>query len=250
MIFDTQNLPYQTQLIPLPVICACLGQRFEDHVTKRKVARWYWCGVLGERYGGANETRYALDIQNFMQWIDGGDDPVTIRDSNFDPVRLLSLQTRNSAAYKGIMGLMMAVGSRDFINGDPIQQTNYFDENVQIHHIFPANYCKQQGLPHGIWNSVINKAPLTARTNNTLRGEAPSKYLGRLVNNHKVESAALDEHLRSHLINPVFLKSDNFNGFITDRAKALLDQIEKATGKKISGRDSEETVNAFGVALV
>ena len=38
MIFDTQNLPYQTQLIPLPVICACLGQRFDDHGTKQKIA--------------------------------------------------------------------------------------------------------------------------------------------------------------------------------------------------------------------
>jgi Uncharacterized conserved protein len=250
MIFDTKNLPYQTQLIPLPVICACLGTRFEDHTTKQKIARWYWCGVLGELYGGANETRYALDIQNFMHWVDGGAEPVTIRDANFDPVRLLSLQTRNSAAYKGIMGLMMAVGGKDFISGDTIRQANYFDENVDIHHIFPSNYCEQQDYPRKLWNSVVNKAPLTARSNRSLGGKAPSIYLGRLVNNHNVDPNALDEHLLSHLINPVFLKSDNFNGFFVERAKALLDQIEKATGKKISGRDSEETINAFGVALV
>jgi hypothetical protein len=24
--------------------------------------QWYWCGVFGELYGSANETRYALDI--------------------------------------------------------------------------------------------------------------------------------------------------------------------------------------------
>lgn len=251
-IFDTRNLPYQTQLVPLPVICACLGSRFEDHAVKQKLARWYWCGVLGELYGGANETRFALDVQNVLQWIEDkdADEPVTVRDATFDPVRLLSLQTRNSAAYKGIMGLMMAVGSKDFISGDPIQQNNYFDEAVDIHHIFPRHYCEQQSYPRKLWNSVVNKAPLSARSNRIFGGKAPSNYLGRLLNSHSVDSVALDDHLVSHLINPALLKGDDFNGFMVDRAKALLDQIEKAMGKKVSGRDSDETVNAFGEALI
>ncbi len=249
-IFDVWNLPYQTQLVPLPVICACLGNRFEEQQIKQKISRWYWCGVLGELYGSANETRYALDIQNFMQWVDGGGEPVTIRDANFAPVRLLSLQTRNSAAYKGVMGLTMTVGCKDFISGDTVQQTSYFDDKIDIHHIFPANYCKQRNLPPSLWNSVVNKTPLSARTNRILGGKAPSGYLDRLVSTHRVDEAALDDHLRSHLIEPATLKTDDFDTFIVDRAKALLDMIEGAMGKKVSGRDAEETVRAFGAALI
>lgn len=248
-IYDTWNLPYQTQLIPLPVICACLGDRFEDHEIKQKISRWYWCGVLGELYGSANETRYTLDIQNFMQWIDGGSEPVTIRDANFNPVRLLSLQTRNSAAYKGVMDLTMCKGCKDFISGDSIQQTNYFDEKIDIHHIFPANYCKQQNFPINLWNSVINKTPLSARTNRILGGKAPSNYLERIVTTHHVNATALNDHLQSHLINPSDLLANDFGKFIIDRAKALLDLIEEAMGKKVSGRDAEETVRAFGEDL-
>lgn len=249
-IFDMWNLPYQTQLIPLAAICACLGDRFEDHEVKQKISRWYWCGVFGELYGSANETRYAQDIQNFMEWLEGGDEPVTIRDANFAPVRLLSLQTRNSAAYKGVMDLAMNKGCKDFISGDSIQQTNYFDEKIDIHHIFPANYCKQQELPVNLWNSVINKTPLSARTNRILGGKAPSNYLERIVTTHHVNSVALDEHLLSHLINPANLQTDDFGKFIIDRAIALLDLIEDATGKKVSGRDSEETMRAFGAPLI
>lgn len=249
-IFDTRNLPYQTQLVPLSVICACLGTRFEDHAVKLKLSRWYWCGVLGELYGGANETRFALDVQNFITWLNGGDEPVTVRDATFDPVRLLSLQTRNSAAYKGIMGLMMAVGSKDFISGDPIQQTNYFDEAVDIHHVFPRNYCEQKQLPRKIWNSVVNKTPLSARSNRILGGKAPSKYIIRLIDTHSVNAFALEDHLKSHLINPSLLHNDDFSGFIADRAKSLLDQIEMAMGKKVSGRDSDETISAFGNTLI
>jgi uncharacterized protein with ParB-like and HNH nuclease domain len=61
-IFSKRDLPYQTQLIPLSAICAYLQDKFEEDFVKQKIIRWYWCGVLGELYGGANETRYALDI--------------------------------------------------------------------------------------------------------------------------------------------------------------------------------------------
>ncbi len=34
--------------------------------------RWYWCGVFGELYGGANESRFAYDMQEVLAWLDGG----------------------------------------------------------------------------------------------------------------------------------------------------------------------------------
>jgi hypothetical protein len=53
----------------------------------------------------------------------------------------------------------------------------------------------------------------------------------------------------SHLIDPSLLKSDAFDGFITDRANKLLGIIEKAMGKAVAGRDSEETIKEFGDVL-
>lgn len=57
-------------------------------------------------YGGANETRYALDVTGLMSWVnESGSEPDTISRAYFNPTRLLSLQTRISAAYKGVMAL-------------------------------------------------------------------------------------------------------------------------------------------------
>lgn len=249
-IFDICNLPYQTQLIPLSAICACLEDRFEDYTVRQKLARWYWCGVLGELYGSANETRYALDIQNVMNWLDVDQEPVTVRDATFSPVRLLSLQTRNSAAYKGIMALMMGAGCCDFISGDTLLEANYFDESVDIHHIFPADYCRQQGFPRQLWNSIVNKAPISARTNRILGGKAPSAYIKYIEQRQHVTPDALDRHLASHLISASLLRTDDFQHFIADRATALLDNIEKAMGKRVAGRDAEDVVRVFGRPLV
>lgn len=247
-VYDARNLPYSTQLVPLAAICAAIGSDFEDDAVRQKLARWYWCGVFGELYGGATEARFALDIQHVTQWVKGGGDPRTVLDANFAPTRLLTLQTRQSAAYKGLMAKLMQVGSEDFQSGDPIELTTFFDERVDIHHIFPVDWCEKAKLPQERWNSVVNKAPLTARTNRSLGGRAPSTYVQAI--DKKLGAKRVNELLVTHLIEPALLRSDSFDAFIRDRATRLLDLIEKATGRTVSGRDSDEVKKAFGAALV
>ncbi|MBW7934571.1 MAG: DUF262 domain-containing protein [Gemmatimonadaceae bacterium] len=249
-VFDTKNLAYATQLIPLTAICAVLDNRFEDDTVRAKLARWYWSGVFGEMYGGANESRYAFDLVEVVNWIGGGaDEPRTIRDSNFAPIRLLSLQTRNSAAYKGLMVLLMQHGSKDLLNGDPIELTTYFDEAVDIHHLFPKAHCESRDYEKDRWNSIVNKAPLTARTNRTIGGRAPSEYLALIQQRHRIADDRMNAILSSHAVDPVHIRADDFEAFLRARAGTLLDLVETATGKRISGRDSEETIKAFGGAL-
>lgn len=246
-VFDRNSLPYPTQMIPLSVICALLGARATDGQIRAKLARWYWCGVFGELYGGANETRYAQDVLDVPAWIDRGSLPRTVEDASFAPVRLLSLQTRQSAAYKGIICLLMQKGSRDWINGQAIELTTYFSEAIDIHHIFPRAYCQRHKFDERRWNSVVNKTPLSNRTNQVLGGDAPSMYLKR-VDQKAADSVA--QSLAAHVIEESMLRVDDFDGFIRDRARGLLDLIEQATGKAVTGRDSAETVSAFGGPLI
>ena len=84
-------------MIPLSAICAVLGDQFDQDAVRRKLSQWFWCGVFGELYGGANETRFALDVPEVIAWIRGGDLPRTVRDASFSPTRLLTIQTRLSA---------------------------------------------------------------------------------------------------------------------------------------------------------
>lgn len=58
------------------------------------------------------------------------------------------------------------------------------------------------------------------------------------------------EAITSHKVDYDLLKADDFDGFIIDRAVRLLDRIELAMGKAVSGRDSEDTIKAFGSPLL
>ena len=52
-------------------------------------------------YGGANETRYAYDIEDMVEEVNGRPNAMhTINSAVFSSTRLLTLQTRLSAAYK------------------------------------------------------------------------------------------------------------------------------------------------------
>ena len=81
------------------------------------------------------------------------------------------------------------------------------------------------------------------------RGLVGNVYLGRIQKAKQVPPSSLDEFLTSHVIPVAELRADDFDAFIRLRAGALLTLIEAATGKTVSGRDSEDTVNAFGAPL-
>jgi hypothetical protein len=64
-----------------------------------------------------------------------------------------------------------------------------------------------------------------------------------------MDISRLSEILQTHKINPDLLRSDDFEHFIRDRASNILNLIEGAMAKRISGRDSEEVVFAYGDVL-
>ena len=139
-IFSSKDLPYSTQLIPLAVICTLLEEnnRIKIANNKNKIKQWYWCGVFGELYGGANETRFVYDVVGVMNWIEkDGELPRTVKESYFNPTRLLTLQSRLSAAYKGVMALILKNHCKDFISGCEMDFAVYKSENPDIHYILP-----------------------------------------------------------------------------------------------------------------
>jgi hypothetical protein len=95
---------------------------------------------------------------------------------------------------------------------------------------------------------VVNKTPLSTRTNQILSGDAPSLYLKRVE--QRAPAGSIPKVLASHAVNEQLLRSDQFDEFMRDRAGRLLNLIERATIKAVAGRDSTETTTAFGGPLI
>ncbi len=231
-IYDPKFLPYGSQLVPIAALRVLLGHRTDDHDVRRKFEQWYWCGVFGELYGSTTETRFARDVVDLVAWANGGPVPRTVADANFAPERLLTMRTRNSAAYRGLYALLLREGARDFRTGEISTLHTYFDENVDIHHLFPKKWCRERKVEASVYDSIVNKTPLTSRTNRIVGGNAPSQYLSSLERNHGVGADHLDEHLRSHWIDPESIRQDRWKEFFQHRSEAMLDAIGEAMGKQ------------------
>lgn len=183
-------------------------------------------------YGGSTETRFANDLIDMVAWVeDDAAEPRTVRDAQFQADRLLTLRSRNSAAYKGLHALQMKRGGRDFRTGNTIDVHAYFDDAIDIHHIFPQTWCSKNGIEAGVANCVVNKTAIDAHTNRRIGGNAPSVYLERIQNQAKIEETELDAILRSHDIDPLAMRRDDFPGFFNHRFERLLKQNRRGDGQ-------------------
>jgi len=240
-IYNASDLPYSTQLVPMASILAKLEEKIENKGNKNKLIRWFWCGVFGELYGSANETRYAQDIKQVTFWIENGsEEPKTIFDATFSSSRLTTLRTRNSAAYKGIYAFMMDENTKDWLSGTKIDYTTYMDEAIDIHHIFPVAWCEKKGISKNEFDTIVNKTPLSSRTNRIIGGCAPSVYLEKVKETVGLSEEEFHNILSSHAVSIDSMYKDDFYGFINHRKEEILKRIEKAMGKSIVREEQRE----------
>jgi hypothetical protein len=92
-------------------------------------------------------------------------------------------------------------------------------------------------------SSSRSKPDRSKLSNIMIQGHAPSVYLKRIEDKHKIAPSTLDEVLRTHLIEPEFLRKDDFEGFFENRMQALSGLVADAMGKPVveeSGSDETE----------
>ena len=242
-VFAQRDVPYNTQLVPLAALYVELGKLSAN--AESLLESWYWSGIFGERYGSAVETQFALDLEEVAVYIREGTQPRLVAEASFVPERLISLRTRSSAAYKGLYALQMKSGAADWRTGKSLSLAIWHDENIDIHHIFPVAWCKNQGIPSSLYNSVINKTPIDAHTNRIIGGQNPSSYLKKLdkeVNN-------LDQVLKKHWLEPRLVRADNFSESFVKRGQEIFELINKAMGKpSVDGRKAfKDALKSGGV---
>jgi hypothetical protein len=234
--YSRRELPYSTQLVPLAAVLTRLSDRWREPRIYDKLARWFWSGVLGELYGGAVETRMANDYEELLRWFEDDDAlPRTVRDANFQPERFDTLRSRLSAAYKGIHVLVLREGSRDWFWKASIKDLDADEIALDIHHIFPRDWCEKQEISRDRYDSLLNKTPLSYKANRKIGGDAPSRYLLRIQHEKQVglSDAEMDQLLASHALAPELLRKDAFDDFVEDRRRRLSRLVETAMGKAV-----------------
>jgi hypothetical protein len=234
-IFARRDVPYPKQLVPLAAIRVALGSDADLISVSDRLVRWFWCGVMGELYGSTIESRFVRDIEAVPAWAksDAAPAPRTVQDASFTESRLHSLRTRNAAAYKGLAALILDEGARDWMEDKALDKVQYVNLAVDIHHVFPQKWCNSNGIDDEHRESIVNKATISARTNRTIGGAAPSAYLAVIEKRAQIDAERLDTLLATHLVPSETLRADDFDGYFEARREALCQIVETAIGKPV-----------------
>lgn len=233
-IIWVKDIPYPPLLVALASVFAIMERDAQTARAEGQLEQWFWSVALGELYGSTTESRLARDVPELVRWIrEPAQPPRSLDEAVFQSQRLKSLRSRGSAAYKAIHALLMQHGCQDFITGKPTDVMTFFNDDIDIHHIFPQAWCKKQGIEPKVYDAIINKAPLSKLSNIAVGGDAPSVYLKRIEVKHGISSSALDDILRTHLIEPALLRADDFQSFYAARQRALEGLVANAMHKPV-----------------
>jgi hypothetical protein len=189
--------------------------------------------MFGEIYTHWHDSQAGRDIVEIPAWLDGGSTPFAITQANFSFERLISVRKRLGAVYQGFAALLRREGAVDWITGEEINDVAYFEEQIDSHHIFPVAWSRKKGIDPKKYNCLVNRTPLSAKTNKTIGCKAPSHYL-KEFELCGTGATSLDRILQSHCITLETLQCDDFEAFFNARALALMELISKAMGKNLS----------------
>ncbi len=243
-------LPYNPQLIPFAAIFAELKLIGKDNATSRKkIRQWYWTGVFSEAYREGQLGRFAKDIVQVTEWIENNKTPQIIEKAQLTAWKLLNSKKLQSAIYKGLVSIIFQHGAKDFIAGKNMGKSANYAEGIDMHHIFPKKFCDAQKISKDKCENISNKTLILAGTNKIIGGNPPSIYLEKIERKEKLSDEDLDEILEEHFIDAELCRADNFEAFLVDRAKKILNAVEELTGRPVSGRDSSEIKKVFGSSL-
>jgi hypothetical protein len=231
-IYEPNDLPYPMQLVVIAPLFTILGEQVKLNWVYQRLKQWFYCAIGSGSYSRLRESTATKDLLEVPEWINGGEVPSTVTEAHLSGEQLQSIVNAGSPIYRTLTAFLRCDVALDFLTGEPIPRSLPSNPKIENHHIFPQQWCKQQGIPSSRYNSIINRTPLTAQTNNWLGGVAPSEYLTYLEG-HGMSEQRIEEILRSHLIEPATLYNDDFDAFFEARTQAILARFGRAMAKDL-----------------
>jgi hypothetical protein len=239
-VISTRILPYSTLIVPLSAMLADVKCRFGDvrmGPAWKKIEQWYWCSVFSQRYSSQVEYASARDYEQVMRWVEGGDPPDVVRTFAFRSDSLQEIRSIRNAIYKGVLCLIARSNAKDFCGEGKLSTQLFYDTRQDHHHIFPTRALAQMEIQDARADTIVNKTLISASCNRSIGGRPPSSYVKKWRSD--LGAGAYDSILRSHLIDPELLATDNWDAFVTSRRERLRELIIAACGGNVlpfSGR--------------
>jgi hypothetical protein len=153
---------------------------------EKLIRRWYVMSVLRQRYTGNPESAFDLDIRQIeTHGLAAYTESVIATElpDSFWTGMLPQLMETSSAQgpyFLAFKAAQVKLGSKGFLSRD-ITVRDLLLNRSDVHHIFPRNYLKQQGLSRSQYNQIANFVLAQSEINIAIGDKAPEIYFRELA---------------------------------------------------------------------
>jgi len=219
------------------------AEKIPSDDLERLVRRWYAMSILRGRYAGSPETTFDSDIRQIEArgLVSHTHSVIETEIPESFWTGLLSQDMDTSSvkspyflAYKAAQVKLKDKGflSRDITVHDLIMNRS------DVHHVFPRNHLKKQGLARGRYNQIANFVLAQSEINIAIGDKPPEKYFGELAEQCAggkkkyggiTELADLRANLRMHCLPKSLIEGTvpSYDDFLEERRQLMALKIKK-----------------------
>ena len=211
-------------------------------IIEKCVQRWFVMSLLTGRYSGSPESQFDFDIKQVSK--DGAEKILqSIEDAqlsdaywNSQLIQELDKASVNNPFLNLFFAAQIKGSDKGFLSTD-ITVGNMISHRGDIHHIFPREYLKANGLERGDYNQIANFVYAQSELNIKIGKKPPKEYMSEVVEQTKgkklkyggiTKKEALTENLKQNCIPDGLEKMEvgDYENFLKERRKLMAKKIK------------------------
>lgn len=207
------------------------------------VRRWFVMSVLTGRYSASPESTFDFDIRQmheqgfeaFGSAMFAGE----LSDAFWDALLPQEMNTSSSTSpyFRVFQAAQVKLGDRGFLSKD-IKVLDLILNRCDVHHLYPRNHLKGQGLTRGRYNQIANFALAQSEINIAIGDKAPATYFKELIEQCSggkrkyggiTDLAELKANLQENCIPETMLTDalPDYDAFLEERRRLMASRIKK-----------------------
>lgn len=239
-VFSIKDIPYRTMLFPIISFYQNIPHKDFTQVKPEQLNQlkfWFYSSLLDFRYGGARHGSTNVVLKKDCEKLENLAKGINIPAEYWQEIRveysydeLLRMDGNSNAKSIGIQFYLWSKNPFKHLEN---KLKVSFSTNVDVHHIFPVNYIRNNFRPFGksdefdISDTILNKIRINKISNIKIGDKSPSKYLNEILDKNKDLTSSLESHII--LDSEKLLKGDydlDFKAFLQKRYTDIAYELE------------------------
>jgi len=218
-------------------------KNYDAALIESYVKRWFVMSMLTGRSSGSFESQFDFDIKQ-LETRDFGEylervEAAELSDAFWEVTlpQAMITSVASSPYWCVYLASQIVTGDKGFLSTS-ITVENMVEHRGDIHHIFPKDYLKKQGLTRGQYNQIANYTYMQSEINIKVGNKPPSVYMGSVLDKvHAGDKSVtgfsstqdIESNLKENAIPSYFMTSDgkDYDTFLEDRRALMTEKIKK-----------------------